>query len=87
MESVDTRGLSCPAPIIEARKALRTFPAGSKFNILTDNQVSLNNLLRFLKDNNCGCSVAEKVGYWEISVSSSCRTGTFESRRLLHNIK
>jgi len=68
METVDTRGMSCPAPIIEAKRALKRIKG--TFKIVTDNKVSLENLKRFLNDNGCRFNVHENAGQWDITVSS-----------------
>ena len=47
MTQVDTRGLSCPQPVV---LILSTIKSGSKeFEILLDNQASLENVSRLLK--------------------------------------
>ena len=35
---IDTRGLLCPYPFIEAKQALEALPLGSKVEILTDSE-------------------------------------------------
>jgi selenium metabolism protein YedF len=68
MRVVDTKGQLCPAPIIAAKKALRETAEGDSFIVLTDNRTSLDNLSRFLKDNNALFSVIEKDGIWTLTV-------------------
>ena len=68
MKIVDTRGQQCPAPIIAAKKALKESKEGGTFKLLTDNQTSLNNLTRFLKDNKTEFSVEETDGVWTLTV-------------------
>jgi selenium metabolism protein YedF len=68
MQIVDTRGLQCPAPIIATKKALKEAKTGKAFKVLTDNQTSLNNLTRFLKDNKTEFSVEESEGVWTFTV-------------------
>lgn len=45
---VDARGLSCPQPVIAAKKAA---DQGKPFDILLDNEVSKENVLRFAVHN------------------------------------
>ncbi|HEX9339608.1 MAG TPA: sulfurtransferase TusA family protein [Thermoplasmata archaeon] len=35
---VDTRGLLCPYPFIEAKRALESLPSGAELEILTDSE-------------------------------------------------
>ncbi len=69
MKIVDTRGQSCPAPLIATKRALKGAVNGESFGLLTDSQTSLSNISRFLKDNNAGFTVEESDGFWTITVS------------------
>jgi len=69
MRIVDTKGQHCPAPIIAAKKALKEASMGEKFKVLTDNQTSLDNLCRFLKDNKAEFSVEETKGVWTLTIT------------------
>lgn len=71
MRIVDTKGQACPAPIIATKKALREANPGDTFRVLTDNQTSLNNLTRFLKDNRTDFSVEDSNGFWTITITKS----------------
>lgn len=71
MKLVDTRGQLCPAPIISAKKALRTIPDGESFIILTDNLISYNNLLRFLHDNKAEVISERLDDRWELKVTKN----------------
>jgi selenium metabolism protein YedF len=71
MKVVDTKGQLCPAPLIATRRALRDSDEGESFEVLTDNRTSLNNVTRFLKDNNTLFEVSEKDGTWTIKVTKS----------------
>ena len=69
MKIVDTKGQSCPAPLIATKRALKETPVGGSFMVLTDNQISLNNLIRFLGDNKTEYSVEEKSGVWNLTIT------------------
>jgi len=69
MRTIDTRGQQCPAPIIATKKALARAIEGESFFVLTDNQTSLDNLTRFLKDNRTGFSVRESDNFWTLTVT------------------
>jgi selenium metabolism protein YedF len=69
MRIVDTQGQLCPAPLIAAKKALKESAAGESFKVLTDNQTSLNNLCRFLKDNNTDFQISEASGVWTLTIT------------------
>jgi selenium metabolism protein YedF len=69
MQTVDTKGQACPAPIIATRKALREAHDGETIVVLTDNQTSLTNLTRFLKDNKVRFLVDGANGDWTITIT------------------
>ncbi len=71
MRVVDTKGQLCPAPLIATRKALKESAVGESFIVLTDNQTSLNNVTRFLKDNNTAFQMSEKGGVWSLTITKS----------------
>jgi selenium metabolism protein YedF len=71
MRIVDTKGQLCPAPLIATRKALKESAVGESFIVLTDNQTSLNNVTRFLKDNNTAFQMSEKGGVWSLTITKS----------------
>lgn len=48
--TIDARGLRCPQPLMLTKKALTELSAGDSLRVLIDNEISKNNLLRFLRD-------------------------------------
>jgi selenium metabolism protein YedF len=50
MKSLDTQGLLCPKPLISLKEALKDMDEGERIQILTDNDTSHKNLIRFLLD-------------------------------------
>lgn len=51
MKTVDTRGLTCPAPLIKTRQGLVEAAPDEDVEILIDNPTSLSNVKRYLSDN------------------------------------
>jgi len=54
---VDARGMSCPQPVLMAKKALSTNKDG--FEILVDNNVAKENVSRFIKNAGFNAVVSE----------------------------
>jgi selenium metabolism protein YedF len=50
MKIVDTKGLSCPRPLIMLKEALLEIEPGDQIQVITDNETSLKNLITYLKD-------------------------------------
>lgn len=64
--TVDTRGLSCPEPVLLTKKALAQ--GADKYSILIDNPTALGNVSRFLKRSGKGFEVKEQAGEYIIEV-------------------
>jgi len=71
MRIVDTKGQLCPAPLIATKRALKETSEGESFVVLTDNQTSLTNVSRFLKDNNVQFKTSEKDKVWTLTVTKT----------------
>jgi selenium metabolism protein YedF len=67
---VDTRGKSCPEPVIITKKALED-TTNDKLVIYVDSEVSKENILRYLDSAGAKGKVQEKAGYSEIIVEIS----------------
>lgn len=50
MQTIDTRTLLCPAPLVKTKKALLAAPQGEDFLILCDNDMAFINLQNYLKE-------------------------------------
>jgi len=66
MITVDARGLKCPAPLIQTRKALKEAGTEEEIKIIIDNKESKENVLRFLADNGVEALATEDKGLFEI---------------------
>jgi selenium metabolism protein YedF len=71
MRIVNTKGQSCPAPLIAAKKALKETAVGESFILITDNRTSFNNLSRFLKDNNTDFQISETGEVWTLTITKT----------------
>lgn len=47
MKTVDARGMACPLPVVNAKKAAEEMKAGDVLTVLVDNEIAVQNLLRF----------------------------------------
>lgn len=56
VEKIDTRGMSCPQPVLMTKNAIEKHPEG--LEILVDNNTAKNNVTRFLK--NLGYNISYK---------------------------
>lgn len=61
METIDTRGLSCPQPVIMTTQAVKD--ALKDFEVLVDSEASLENVSRFLQSRHYGIVVEDKTDH------------------------
>jgi selenium metabolism protein YedF len=66
--TVDARNMSCPQPLVKAKKALEGMKAGERLRILINNKTSRDNLIRFLSGNGMSPSLSEEGGEYSIEV-------------------
>lgn len=71
MNTIDTRGMLCPQPLIETRKALKKASTNQALRIISDNETSKNNILRFLNDQKMACECKEDNGIYTIVLQKS----------------
>jgi selenium metabolism protein YedF len=69
--TVDTRGKLCPVPLIMTKQALGQIAVGDVLRILIDNEISKNNVERFLADNGFVSTCAVVGGLFTLTVAKS----------------
>lgn len=60
MKQFDARGLSCPQPVLETKKALSENP--NEVKVLVDNTTARNNVERFMKNSGYKVEIEEIDG-------------------------
>ena len=58
---VDARGMACPLPVVNAKKASEEMNAGDVLTILVDNEIAVQNLTRFAAHKGFGVSSAKNA--------------------------
>ena len=66
--TVDARGMACPLPVVNAKKASEEMTEGGVLTILVDNEIAVQNLTKFGTSRNFQVS-SEKIGEKEFSVT------------------
>ncbi len=69
MKTIDTRGLTCPAPLIKTRQGLNEAAADEDVQVIIDNPTSLSNVKRYLSDNRLEFTVREEGGVSVVTVA------------------
>jgi len=70
MKIVDARGHLCPKPIIMLKSAMTELSEPTDMQVLTDNEISKNNLLAFFRDNHISTKWEQLDGYWAITATA-----------------
>lgn len=71
MQIIDTKGQKCPAPLIATRRALKDPDIGDTFGVVTDSKSALDNISKFLKDNEIKFKVTELESGWMITITTT----------------
>ena len=77
---VDARGLACPLPVVNAKKAAAEMQEGGVLTVLVDNEIAVQNLQKFAKQKgfaSTGEMKAEKE--YEVVIQVSVSEGTPEA--------
>lgn len=65
MIEVDARGYSCPIPVVNTRKAIKTNP-GKELNVLVDSAVAKENVTRLAESEGYTSQVEEIDGSYKL---------------------
>jgi selenium metabolism protein YedF len=71
MKILDVKGMNCPMPLIETKKALKDLGADETLKVILDNETSVINVVHFLNDNNVPVKQSSKGGVYELIVSQA----------------
>lgn len=65
---VDARGLACPQPVIQTKKALETLSPDGELVTIVDNEVARDNVLKLVRSMECVASVKEQGNEYYIHI-------------------
>ena len=65
---IDCRGMACPGPVLETKKALEE-GLQQEMLIIVDNAAARENVSRFVKNAECSVEVEEKEGCYHLSIA------------------
>lgn len=70
MSEVDARGLSCPLPVINTKKALEG-TSEKQITVIVDNATARDNVTRLAKSKKCTVSVEQKGNDYYLTLTKS----------------
>ena len=77
MTEVDARGLPCPRPVVETKRALEGIQEGM-LTVLVDNPESRDNVRRFAQSQGCNVEVTEREGVFRLSIVKGKAAGAVD---------
>lgn len=81
---LDCKGLKCPQPVINTKKYFDSIESGEA-QVIVDNEVAKNNIVKFSQSNGFENSVEERDGLYYINItkSSSCEVMELDNNNLV----
>lgn len=84
--TVDARGLACPLPVVNTKKAAAEMKNGGELCVLVDNEIAVQNLQKFAKQKNYVSSAGKKADneyevIIEISVNDTLSVSDMEQQK------
>lgn len=79
IKTVDARGLACPLPVVNAKKAAEEMQEGDSLIVLVDNEIAVQNLQRFAKQKGFEAA-SEKKAEKEYEVTIQITAGLQETK-------
>ena len=76
---IDCKGMACPLPVVNAKKAAEALNAGDVLTVLVDNEIAVQNLTRFAEHKGYGVS-AEKKAEKEFAVIMTVSGGAADAK-------
>ena len=58
---IDCKGMACPLPVVNAKKAAEELKAGDVLTVLVDNEIAVQNLTRFAEHKGFTVSAEKKA--------------------------
>lgn len=74
---LDCKGLKCPQPVINTKKYFDSIESGEA-EVIVDNEVAKNNIVKFSQSNGFQHSVQEKEGLYYINITKACECKAME---------
>lgn len=72
---IDCKGLECPQPVINTKKALESIAVGEWLEIKIDSKIVLENVLKFINYSGLSAEVKELGNEWELRVQKTDGAG------------
>lgn len=85
-KTVDARGMACPLPVVNAKKASEEMTEGGVLTVLVDNEIAVQNLTKFAASRGFQSSAEKKGKRFRCNLSDSrerCTDCCFSAHSLI----
>lgn len=79
MQTIDTRGKICPAPLIMTKQAIKVADTNTSFTVICDNETAKNNLVAYLNEMGLKTQCTQHEKEYNITFSKTTTTSTQNS--------
>jgi len=69
MQQVDTRGRSCPEPVVMTKNVLDKLSEGEAFEVLVGEEVARENVSRLVRSSGADLEIEEIENYYKLEIS------------------
>jgi len=77
-KDLDCRGLACPQPVINTKKALEEIEQGAVLTVIVDNQTAKENVAAFAENSGCSVDVKESGGDFVLEITVKNKSGDLQ---------
>ncbi len=77
-KNLDCRGLACPQPVINTKKALEEIEQGAVLTVIVDNQTAKENVTAFAENSGCSVDVKESGGNFVLEITAQNKSGDLQ---------
>ena len=75
MTTVDAKGMACPLPVVEAKKAMAQAAEGEIIRVLVDNEIAVQNLTKMAQQKHCAVTDgATEDGAYFVEITMGAQT-------------
>lgn len=77
-KNLDCRGLACPQPVINTKKALEEIEQGAVLTVIVDNKTAKENVTAFAENSGCSVDVKESGGDYVLEITAKDKSGDLQ---------
>ncbi|MFA5383518.1 MAG: sulfurtransferase-like selenium metabolism protein YedF [Eubacteriales bacterium] len=77
-KNLDCRGLACPQPVINTKKALEEIEQGAVLTVIVDNRTAKENVTAFAENSGCSVDIKESGSDYILEITAKNKSGDLQ---------